>query len=154
MSKLHTVQAFARRHVKGFLEKYPDCGFDVHNLSQLVNLAFLQWSDPTHMKLLRKPFPSIPGYLKEEPKNPGEILLCLFLRNPLVASKWIQLVLEKWDGALPQDKALVKGLPVLEIMDRQTELLDKAGVEPKEGERDERTIYRKKKELVDGELDS
>jgi hypothetical protein len=153
MNKLHTVQAFARKHGKKFLKKYPDCGFNESDLLQLVNLAFLQWSDPTHKKLLRKPFPSIPGYPKEEPKNSGEILLCLFLRTPLVASKWIQLVLEKWEGALPQYKALMKGLPVLEILDRQTELLDKAGVDPKEGKRDERTIYRNKKELLDGELD-
>ena len=147
----HTVQAFASKHAKTFLKKYPDCGFDAKDLSQLVNLAFLQWSDPTHRKLLRKPFPSIPGYPKEEPKNSGEILLCLFLRNPLVASKWIQLVLEQWDGALPQDKALMKGLPVLEIMDRQTELLEKAGVDPKKGKRDEVTIYRHKRELKEGE---
>jgi hypothetical protein len=92
MSETHTVQAFAESHAKLFLKKNSDCGYDLLDLQFLVNFAVLEWENPSHQK-----------FLCEHDHHGMKSIMKLFLRNPPIASKWIELICNKWKN-LPEQK--------------------------------------------------
>jgi hypothetical protein len=89
----YTIQDFAHQYAKNFLkEKYPDCGYSISDLLDLVNLAVLDWENSAHREALRSSSEIVRKSAPEEPHSGIEILMRLLLRNPPVASKWIQTI--------------------------------------------------------------
>ena len=152
MKKLHSINAFSLKYSERFLKNNPECGYDSHDLQILLLLVFLDWSDEIHRNILReKEDGKISRFTPEEPNCTTERIVCLFLRNPRIASKWISYIEDEWSKALPQKKELMKGRSALDVLDNQEKIILSASEEPNQKKRDERTIYRLKADLEQGE---
>jgi hypothetical protein len=126
----YTIQDFAHQYAKNFLkEKYPDCGYSISDLLDLVNLAVLDWENSAHREALRSSSEIVRKSAPEEPHSGIEILMRLLLRNPPVASEWILTIHPKVKRLKAHLNVIFMGGSPKDANERAAELIDKYGDE-------------------------